>query len=209
MGARSPGIRRIGLRDGVSILIALGVVTFARSSLADHYHVPTGSMIPTVAVQDRVLVDKLAYGLRLPLTDVYLLRFDGPSRGDVVVLESPEDGLVLLKRVVAVPGDRVEVRGGALILDGREVPTTIDPARPGGDRFIEELGGHAHAVELTSGGGPTFGPTVVPPDRYLVMGDNRGNSHDGRMFGFVKRSSILGRAAAVFFRQGALRWIPL
>jgi signal peptidase I len=111
-----------------------------------------------------VLVSKLAYGLRVPLTERYLVRFAAPARGDVVVLVSPEDGIVLLKRVAAVPGDRVQQGGRAV---------------------------------------------TIPPERYLVLGDNRGNSHDGRAFGLVARSAILGRAAGVFWRGGAPTWVRL
>ena len=165
------------------------VLLTARASLADHYTVPTGSMLPTVHVGDRVVVLKAAYGLRLPLTQVWLTEVETPTRGDVVALTSPEDGRVLLKRVVAVDGDRVSVRGGAVTLDGEAVP---EPHR-----------------SLLLGGGPDFGPVRVPDGRVLVMGDNRGGSHDGRLFGFVPVEAILGRAVAVYLRDGTPGWIPL
>ena len=138
----------------------------ARSSLADHYHVPSGSMIPTVEIGDRIMVNKLAYGLRLPLTGAYLYEGADPQRGEVVVLRSPEDGTtVLLKRIAGVPGDVVTLR------DRSEV--------------------------------------VVPEGHYFVMGDNRGNSHDGRDFGFVARDAILGRAHHVALRESRPTWLPL
>lgn len=176
-------------------------MTFARSSFADHYTVPSGSMKPSVEIGDRVLVDKSAYGLRIPLTSVHLTPIQMPARGDVVVLESPENGIVLLKRVVAVAGDSVEVKGGRLYLDGR--PVTVDE-----QRGVEWLGDGPHAVAIGLGG-PRFGPRVVPPHKLLVMGDNRDNSHDGRSFGFVDDDAVLGRAVAVYFREGELRWIDL
>ena len=86
------------------------VLLSARSTLADHYRVPTGSMLPTVEISDRIVVNKAAYGLRVPFTDDYATHFEGPQIGDVVVLRSPEDGDTLLKRVVAIPGTTIEVR---------------------------------------------------------------------------------------------------
>jgi signal peptidase I len=191
-------------RDIVMLGVVVGATFTAKSSLADHYYVPSGSMLPTVHVDDRVLVNKLAYGLRVPIVDNYLVTFGGPARGDVVVLNSPEDGKVLLKRVVAVAGDEVHVAGGQLELNGRAVPVA-----PAGDGFVEELGAAPHPLDLDAGGGPTFGPVRVPEGQFLVLGDNRGNSHDGRMFGFVRMKDILGKASVVFMRDGHLTWIGL
>ncbi len=103
--------RRLG-RDAISLVAFLAVALTARASLADHYVVPTGSMIPTVQEGDRVFVSKAAYGLRFPMSRVWLWRWSEPHRGDVVVLESPAEDVILLKRVVALPGDTVEVRAG-------------------------------------------------------------------------------------------------
>jgi signal peptidase I len=191
-------------RDLVSVLFAAAIALTTRASLADHYVVPSGSMEPTVEVQDRVFVDKLAYGLRIPLTDVYLTRFAPPSRGDVVVLTSPESGIVLLKRVVAVGGDRVRVRGGVVEINGRPAEVEMDRGR-----LYESLDGKSHPLSLDHAGGPDFGPVEVPKGDALVLGDNRGNSEDGRMFGFVKESSIMGRAEGVFLRHGHPTWMPL
>jgi signal peptidase I len=192
------------LRDVVPVLAAVAVVLVARSSFADHYVVPSGSMEPTVQVGDQVCVSKIAYGLRVPVSHEYVLRNQGPARGDVVVLSSPTDGEVLLKRVVAVPGDIVEVQDGRVTTNGVPAPVT---EQDGG--LVEQLGGHAHPLGAAYGGGPDFGPTRVPPDRFLVLGDNRGNSRDGRFFGWVARDAILGRALAVCLRDGMPVWQPL
>ncbi len=188
-------------RDHATILVTVSMVLVARSSLADHYTVPSGSMMPSVAVGDRVFVHKSAYGLRLPLTHVRVTPAQMPARGDVIVLESPEDGIVLLKRVVAIGGDVVAVRAGRIFLNAK--PVAID-----GERGIELLGAGSHPVAIGVGG-PAFGPARVPEGKLLVMGDNRGNSHDGRSFGFVEAGAVLGRAIAVYFRKGELRWIDL
>lgn len=197
-----PRPRRIA-REIASVTAAAAVVLFARTSLADHYIVPSGSMEPTVQVGDRILVDKLAFGVRLPLTDTYVRAGEDPRPGDVVVLASPEDGRTLLKRVVAAPGDTVRVVDGVVERDGRPARIELD----GGAR--EWLGGAPHALSLDSGGGPDFGPITVPPGMFLVLGDHRGNSHDGRAFGLVRRDAIHGRARRVFLRDGRATWQAL
>ena len=192
------------LREAVSVLAAAAVALITRSSLADHYVVPTGSMLPTVQLQDHVLVSKLAYGVHLPLLPGYVARFGGPARGDVVVLTAPDTGIVLLKRVAAIPGDRVRVRDGALEVNGAPVPIEV---RDG--VALEALGAEPHPLDLDDGGGPDLGPLTIPRDRYLVLGDNRGNSRDGRYFGLVKRDAILGHVEGVLFRAGRPTWIGL
>jgi signal peptidase I len=182
----------------------LGTLLGTRASVADHYRVPTGSMIPTVLAGDRIAVNKAAYELRLPFTDRALLELTAPARGDVVVVRSPEEGgKTLLKRVVAGPGDLVQVSRGRLWING--VAVVLQPV-DGGE--LEQLG-PPHRIRRTRGGGPDFGPARVPPDSYLLLGDNRGESHDGRRFGWVSSRAIQGRAIAVFARDGRPVWHPL
>jgi signal peptidase I len=198
MAATRSSFFRTALQLGSAAAVALT----ARASLADHYRVPSGSMEPTVHVGDRIVVSKLAYGLRLPLTETYLIRFGAPARGDVVVIEPPLDapesnhatdsdiiGSVLLKRVVAVAGDLVEVRSGHVRIDGREVPEA--------------------RISLDAGGGPDLGPVLVPDGKVLLLGDNRGNSRDGRWFGFIDGERVLGRAVSVVARDGRPSLLPL
>jgi signal peptidase I len=183
-------------------IVAVLVVLVARSSLADHYEVPSGSMLPTVHVGDHVLVSKLAYGLRAPFIG-FVDQFQGPNRADVVVLESPETSIVLLKRVIAIPGDTVEVRDGKLRLNDTEVRVEADHGE------LREILGHAHAISLAEGGGPDFGPMRIPSGKYLVLGDNRGDSRDGRYFGLVDRRAIFGRAMRIYWRNGRPTWQKL
>ncbi|MBX3158872.1 MAG: signal peptidase I [Deltaproteobacteria bacterium] len=191
----------------VAILAAFALAFLsARSSIADHYHVPSGSMMPTVEIGDRIVVSKAAYGVRVPFTRHVIAELDGPARGDVVVLESPDpgdDGKVLLKRVAAVPGDRVAVRHGQIFLAGRDVKQETRA-----DGTYEILDGVEHRIELGNGPGPDLEEIVIPPERYLVLGDNRGDSRDGRELGLVPRENILGRAARVYWRGGPA-WTPL
>ncbi len=195
--------RRIA-RELTSVLAAATVALIARSSFADHYVVPTGSMLPTVQLQDHVFVSKLAYGVHIPLVGGYLARFSGPARGDVVVLTAPDSGDVLLKRVVGLPGDRVRVHDGELEVNGKSIPVQQRGGVP-----YEALGAAPHALDLEDGGGPDFGPSTLPPDRYLVLGDNRGNSRDGRFFGLVRGDAILGQVEGVLYRGGRPTWIGL
>jgi signal peptidase I len=192
------------MREAISIVGFALALFAARSTLADHYYVPSGSMIPSVEIGDRLIVNKLAYALRVPFSEVVLAKRHGPERGDVVVLKSPENGITLLKRVAAIPGDEVEVTDGRLSINGHSIPIAHE-----GAGLVEMLGPTAHPVRLTAGGGPDYGPVHLGPDEYLMLGDNRGESHDGRAFGLVERRSILGKALGVWMRDGHPGWHAL
>jgi signal peptidase I len=167
----------------------------ARSSLADHYTVPTGSMEYTMMPGDRIVVDKLAYGLRIPFTDWKLTQGRPVTRGEVVIFDSPEDGVRLVKRIVAVPGDTVVIHNGQVLIGGHAL---IDPAHPDTEKFGERVA----SLNLRYGGGPDIEPTPVPSGYALAVGDARGNSRDGRYFGLIRVDAIYGRAMAVYYRSG-------
>jgi signal peptidase I len=169
------------IRDYLPFAFAMLCLLAARSSFADHYLVPSGSMENTLYAGDHVVVDKRAYGLRVPFTLEKIRPGAHPQRGDVVVFDSPADGTRLIKRVVAVAGDLVEVRNGRVRIDGVDERTAT--------------------LNLEYGGGPDLGPVRVPPGKLLTLGDARGNSFDGRYFGFVDEQAIYARAVAVFFRS--------
>ena len=143
---RLQGWRGEALRIGFALLLLMGF----RSAFANHYLVPTGSMQPTLMPGDRVLVDMRAYGYRLPFTHARLLGQGQPTRGEVAVFRSPADGERLIKRIVAVGGDRVEVRDGHLRINGRDVAL-------GGHADVEQLGRHVYRLDLSRGGGPGAG----------------------------------------------------
>jgi len=184
------------------MLCLLGLLLVARSSLANHYHVPSGSMEPTLVPGDRVVVDMRAYGVRVPFTSWTLWPVDVPAPGDVVVFRSPSDGVRLIKRVVAVGGDRVDLVDGHLSINGTPLA-----ARPGA---AEDFGAVQVTLNLDAGGGPDLDGLVVPAGQVLVLGDHRGASVDGRYFGFVPASTIYGQARGVFWRSGdGFGWRPL
>jgi len=192
---KAPGLRGWFRREGRQLLVLLVLLAVARTSLANHYEVPSGSMEHTLMPGDRVVVDMSAYGLRVPFTDVVVVPRDQPARGDIVVFKSPRDGVRLIKRVVATGGDRVALVDGRLSIDGRAL------AEPGpGD--AERFGRRIARLNLDMGGGPDIDGLVVPPGQVLVVGDHRGNSADGRYFGLVPASALYARAVGVFWRSG-------
>jgi signal peptidase I len=192
--------KRFWLEWMAPLLVTVLVLGSFRSAIADWNDVPSGSMRPTVLAGERVFVNRAAYDLKVPFTTWRLVQWSDPTRGDIVVLYSPHDGKRLLKRVVGVPGDRIEMEDNQLIVNGTNA-LYRDAAPPGGDSSVrhETVFDRDHLVEVASIGtaASTFGPVVVPPMSYLVMGDNRDHSFDSRFFGFVPRSQILGRATRI------------
>ncbi len=192
-----------------TLLVVVLVVGGFRSAIADWNDVPTGSMQPTILEGDRIVVNKLAYDLKVPFTRWRLARWGEPQRGDIVVLFSPADGQRLVKRVIGLPGDLVALRNDRLVINGAPVayrPLVGVPLRevqpgplPARLFATEELPSRPHTVMIT----PQlpamrfFGPVRVPEGDYFLMGDNRDESGDSRVFGFVPGDRIVGRATAV------------
>ena len=202
-------IRRIWKEWRVTIFFIVFVIIPVKSSLADWNWVPTGSMNPTILEGDLIYVNKIAYDLRFPLTLYRLAKWSEPERGDIVICFSPEDGTRLIKRVIAVPGDTVEMKNNTLFLNSQAVGyTKIDskyteylPCKLKDHSVLamEDLDGFSHAV-MNIPSVParrSFGPVTIPQDKYFVMGDNRDNSRDSRFFGFVERKIIVGKATGV------------
>ena len=191
------------------LLLPLIFVTAAKSAIADFEYVPTGSMKPTILEGDVVLVNKLAYDLKVPFTTVHLAHWSDPVAGNIVVLFEPGDGTRLVKRVVGLPGDTVELRNERLFVNGRPMSygplpaaavRDMDPNERAGSVFAAEvLQGHVHSVMVIPAmpAKRTFGPIRIPAGNYFVMGDNRDNSKDSRYFGCVPRDQIVGEAEAV------------
>jgi signal peptidase I len=187
------------------LLLAFGLV---RTAVADYNPVPSSSMHPTILEGDVILVDRLAYNLKVPLTGLVVARLGEPKRGDIATFSSPLDGKRLVKRIIGLPGDVISMKGERLQINGQPVEYSIvardtdvfgEGFRLPVLRVREELGEHSYAVQWLNGGGraANFAPLSIPPDRYLVLGDNRDNSADSRYIGLVPRELLIGRASRV------------
>jgi len=203
-------------------------VFLLRSFLVEPFKIPSGSMIPTLLVGDFILVNKYTYGIRLPVANVKVLAVNEPKRGEVMVFRYPENpSLDYIKRVVGVPGDRVEYINKRLSINGQDVPMTPvsdHPYAEGGfsyaptKEYSEELNGHQHAVLTNPEMPPVQIATVrpfphredceynergfvctVPAGHYFMMGDNRDSSSDSRYWGFVPERNIVGRAFMIWW----------
>ena len=184
---------------GKLALLAL-LLLAGRSSLADHYHVPSGSMEYSLMPGDRVVVDKTAYGIRIPFTKIDLIDVAKPQAGEIAVFDSPVDGTLLIKRIAAVGGDRVDLIDGQLSINGRPLGRSDEPV-------LERYNGRSWNLNFRDGGGPDIRGLVLPAGTVLALGDHRGNSRDGRYFGLIDESELYGRAVAIYYsRTEGLRW---
>ena len=192
------------------LLLFLFLMVIFRSAVADWSDVPTGSMKPTIIEGDRIFVNKMAYDLRVPLTHHSLLRLAEPQRGDIIIFDSAVSELRLVKRVIGVPGDVVQVRDDVVYVNSE--PLGYEPT---GELSTNENGAvvedvretiqsnvaeaeREYTVRMQQGGRLSdFGPVQVPDDSYFVLGDNRDNSADSRVIGFVPRHEVVGRSSSV------------
>ena len=203
------------------LLMVLALMSF-RSAIADWNDVPTGSMKPSILEGDRIFVNKLAYDLKVPFTTWHIAKWGAPKRGDVVVFNSPLDGTRLVKRVLGLPGETVEMRNNHLFINGkqadygtlnRSIKDAIPSAQQGMFQFAaESMGEKEHPVMVTPtvfGAMRSFPPKTLGPDEFFVLGDNRDNSKDSRYLGSVPRKMIVGKATAIVVSLDPQRyWMP-
>lgn len=184
------------LKRHLSFVLLISLMFVFRSAVADWNDVPTGSMNPTIVEGDRILVNKMAYDIRVPFTHISLFKRADPERGDIVIFDSAVSDIRLVKRVVGLPGDRVAMRHNRLVINGDELHyQTVT----GSDSDEQEwLTADSHIVRLQQHGRlADFDAVTVPAGHYLVLGDNRDNSADSRVIGFVPREEIVGRSRMV------------
>ena len=192
-----------------SLAMALIIATSVKSSLADWNDIPSGSMLPTILIGDRVFVNKLAYDLKIPYTTFHIAKWSDPKQGEIVVFYSPEDGKRLIKRVIGAPGDTIAMRDNRLLINGQiaeysplqqqYIDAGEESIQNGSLFFAESLNNKQHTVMFLPSRPSlrSFGPVTIPEGKYFMMGDNRDNSADSRYFGFVDRKLIIGQATTV------------
>lgn len=203
----------------ISLLASVLFTLFLRWAFFEPYVIPSGSMIPTLLVHDHILVNKFAYGIRVPFRSSWLLKFALPERGDVVVFRSLEDdGTFIVKRVVGLPGDRIEIApSGQTIVNGQPIyrralgagemellaaswsPELRSEYLDRYEFYLEVLGRHQFiSLSNSSEGERSFGPYSVGQDEIFLMGDNRDNSSDSRVWGPLPFAKVLGRASSIW-----------
>ena len=213
----------------ISFFPVILIVFLLRSFLVEPFKIPSSSMVPTLLVGDFILVNKFTYGIRLPVANRKIVALGSPQRGDVMVFRFPEDpSLDYIKRVVGLPGDRVEYRNKKLSLNGSPVPLRqVDDylskeRMQFSRRFVETLNGAEHEILLDEDAPAGMMPgrafphagncnynssgvaCTVPPGHYFVMGDNRDNSSDSRVWGFVPDENIVGKAFFIWLNLNEL-----
>jgi signal peptidase I len=188
----------------LAFVLLLGVF---RTAIADWNPIPSASMHPNLLEGDVVFVNRLAFDVKVPLTDAIIAHTGDPKRGDIVTFSSPENGTRLIKRVIGLPGDTIEMRGKRLYVDGvkadyAELGLADEPLAPSGVKALhleEETSDNRHEIQwlVRRGQRDDFGPLTIPADHYLMLGDNRDNSEDSRWFGLVPREKLIGRAERI------------
>ncbi|HEY0584914.1 MAG TPA: signal peptidase I [Pseudoduganella sp.] len=208
------------IRENKGFIVFLLTLGVFRTAIADWNPIPSASMHPNVLEGDVVFVNRIAYDLKVPLTDISVSHLGEPQRGDVVTFFSPEDRTRLIKRIAALPGDRVEIRGEHLIINGKTSEYAVlgnatEHIDKVGDLEALQLKEHnasaSYSIQVLPqvAGTRDFGPVTVPADSYLMLGDNRNNSRDSRFIGFVPRKLLIGRAERVLVSADILgNWAP-
>lgn len=202
-----------------SIAVALMVWLVLRTFLVQAFRIPSGSMENTLLIGDFLFVNKALYGAEIPLVHKRLPAFREPQRNDILVFDGVESDMEIVKRMVGMAGDTLAMEGGQLIRNGQRldepyvVHATPLPMAGPEQRFIMRQWQVKYLVGRdTASYNPDlqdWGPIVVPPNSYFMMGDSRDNSHDSRMWGFLPRKNVRGRPMFIYYSYDATSWRPL
>lgn len=187
------------LKKNKGFILFILLMTIFRSALADWNSVPSGSMQPTIVEGDRILVNKIAYDLHLPFSHVSLYKFADPARGDIIIFDSKVSKIRLVKRVVAVPGDFVQMSNNQLNINGQLADYQIIQSSADIEDRVENLLGIKHSIRVhkTHSRASSFTAVRIPEGFYMALGDNRDNSADSRFIGLIPRNEIIGRTQSV------------
>jgi len=187
-------------RENKSFFIFLGLMFIFRSACADWNSIPSASMKPTLLEGDRIAVNKLAYDLHIPFTHISLYKFADPERGDIAIFDSKVSEKRLVKRVIGVPGDKVSMKNNQLTINGNAINYEKDTNSDNTIDHREHLFNTIHTVRISNPNDHAFAnfpEVIVPENQYLMLGDNRDNSADSRVIGFVPRDEFVGRSRSV------------
>ncbi len=190
-----------------SFLPVLLVVLVLRSFVVEPFQIPSSSMEPTLEVGDYILVNKFTYGLRLPVLGTKVLEVGMPQRGDVMVFFPPDDHRYFIKRVIGLPGDRIEYHDKQLYINGERADQSLQMALAGETFSTEILGDAVHTIRTYPQAPAVSYALEVPAGHYFMMGDNRDNSRDSRFFGTVPEANIVGQAFAIWMHWE--KWLSL
>jgi signal peptidase I len=188
-------------KQNKSFILFIFLMLFFRSAVADWNDVPTGSMKPTIVEGDRILINKLAYDVKVPFTDISLIKLSEPRRNDIIIFNSKVAEKRLVKRLIGLPGDVISMHDNHLVVNGKAL-NYEEITNQGHFKLMLEVGESIeHKVKIAQENSylSNFPAVKVPKDHYLVLGDNRNNSADSRVIGFVPRAEIIGRAKKVVF----------
>jgi signal peptidase I len=196
-----------------SFFPVLLVVFVLRSFLVEPFQIPSSSMVPTLEVGDYILVNKYTYGIRLPVVRTKVWALNEPKRGDVMVFFPPHmNETYYIKRVIGLPGDTVTYRNKSLAVNGVPLEEeTLAVLPEGSSQYrvgLEALGDARHLVQVNDSRPPRDFSVKVKPGHYFMMGDNRDNSSDSRIWGQVPEKDIVGKAFAVWMHWDSLFSIP-
>jgi len=190
-------------RDNRKFLIILVSIVCFKSAVADLNSISGRSMQPNLLDGDKVWVNKVAYDVRLPFTDLTLLSWAQPGRGDIVIIDSDAAGKRLVKRIIGLPGDSVYMRNDLLVLNGEIANYQVLDTLESSVIIVEQLEALAYQAVVSSEpeqrASRSYGPVQVPTGHYFVLGDNRNNSADSRLYSFIPREQIIGRSSSVVF----------
>ena len=190
-------------KENRQFFLLLFCIVFFKSAIADLSSISGASMQPTLLDGDKVWVNKLAYDVKIPFTEISLVEVADPERGDVIIIDSKKADKRLVKRIVGIPGDTVYMQNNALVINGEAAHYEVLSRDDDAVIILEELPNKAHQAQLSrqffSRTSRSYGPTIVPDDQYFVLGDNRDNSADSRVYSFVPREEIIGRSNSVVF----------